>query len=288
MDLEPVIGGVKFRSPMFLGSCDLFTTREGVTSRLSNRIGAVVLKSTTREPCLGYRQPHVANFGRSGLLVASGMANPGITVMRDIVRDLHGIPLIGSVVQPELAREYAEAGALAVELNLSCPHMPGGSVPAHDPSAVSSAVALARSVCDIPIIAKLTGWNCDIRQTARAAENAGADAVTVSNLFPGTGYYTGLVPQNASYRVGDPLLGNVTGGYTSPGFLAGVLHLMALVREACRLPIIATGGCCDSVDALAQSMLAGAVAVETVTPLYKGGDLDAVYDGFLEWRKGLC
>ena len=278
------VGSLELRTPIILGSCDLFVSEETVNKRYQPYVGAIVLKTTTREPREGYAEPKIARFG-DGILVASGMANPGINRMCQIANNLRELPLIGSVAEPILAKEYAEAGVMAVELNISCPHTPGGRILAHNPETVYSAVREAKEVCNIPVFAKLTGWGCDIVETSIAAEKAGADAIVVSNLFPGTGYYTGLVAQDYAYNVGDCLVGYGHGGYTSPYFLSGVLWMIKQIRDASNIPIIATGGCCASLDSLVQSFMSGAAAVETVTPLYQGRDLNKLYEEFKQWKK---
>jgi len=275
----------ELETPIILGSCDLFVNEANIRKHYTKCVGAIVLKSATREPTSGYPQPHVALLN-GGVLVASGMANPGIAEMCRLAKSLSDdIPIIGSVADPALAREFARTGVKAVELNLSCPHNPGGVVPAHCPETVSEAVEAARLGCHLPIFAKLTGWDCDIVETSKAAIYAGADAVVVSNLFPGTGYYTGLVKQTSEYRIGDCLVGHGHGGYTSRNFLAGVLFMIRRIKEKLNIPIIATGGCCADADALAQTYLSGVDAIETVSPLYLGQNLDMIYDEFIEWKE---
>jgi len=271
------------KTPIILGSCDLFVEESTIRNYVTDCVGAVVLKTATEQPTRGYTMPHVAKFG-DGVLVASGMANPGIKEMCKIAKNLTDIRTIGSLIDPNLATQYESAGVIAIELNLSCPHFPGGQVPAHKPELVAKAVSAAKRACRIPVFAKLTGWGCDIVRTTQAAEEAGADAVVVSNLFPGTGYYTGLVKYEHKYKVGDTLLGHGFGAYTSRNFLASVLFLIKQIRGNSQIPIIATGGCCSDADALAQTHLAGASAVETVTPLYLGKNLDSIYNEYLNWK----
>ena len=277
------IGSLELRTPIILGSCDLFNNVESIRKNYKDLVGAIVLKTTSREPREGHKKPHMAKFG-DNLLVASGNANPGIDAMCKIVRELKDIPLIGCVMEPSLAKEYAEAGAIAVELNLSCPNLEE-DIPAQHPEEVFEAVKKAKSLCDVPIIAKLTGWNCNLRQTAKAAEEAGAEAIVVSNLFPGMGFYTGLVEQEGAYKIGEPLLGRGYGAYTGKAFLSGVLLMIQRLRKEIKIPIIATGGCCNDLDSIVQTFMSGAVAIETVTPLYQGKDPSKLYREYLEWRE---
>jgi dihydroorotate dehydrogenase (NAD+) catalytic subunit len=275
------INSLELRTPIILSSCDLFVNEKNIKKFYQPYVGAIVLKTTSGEPCKGYNKPHIAKFG-DGILVASGMTNPGIIEMCKIVKKLKGIPLIGSLVNPSLSKEYADAGAVAVELNLSCPH---GIIPAPDSKGIYSAVKHAKSICNIPIFAKLTGWNCNIIETAKAAQRAGADAIVVSNIFPGTGYYTGIVKQKSDYKIGDYLLGHEFGAYTSSNFLSGVLFMIKQIKAQIDIPIIATGGCCNNLDSLIQSFMSGAIAVETITPVYQKKDLNKLYKDFLKWNE---
>ncbi len=278
------LGKIELKTPIILGSCDLFVNEENIRRFYGDHIGAIVLKTATKEPREGYKHPHIACFG-DGLLVASGMANPGIKEMCKLVKKLKGIPVIGSITEPVLAKDYEKAGVIAIELNLSCPHMPKGLVEKDQENWMVTAIKETKKYCKLPVFAKLTAWNRNLVKDAKDAQEAGADAVVVSNLFPGTGYFTGLVEQETEYKIGDCLLGHGFGAYTGGNFLSGVLLMIKQLKNELNIPIIATGGCCQSVDSLAQSFLAGAAAFETVTPLYQGKDIRKLYQDFLNWRK---
>jgi dihydroorotate dehydrogenase (NAD+) catalytic subunit len=259
-------------------------------------LGALVTKSTTIDPRQGYPEPKVAPFG-SGLLVASGNPNPGISRMASEVRKFRErhpeSVLIGSLVSdpdhPErdaeseygfLAVEYARSGVSGVELNLSCPHLDPTDrehtiVPAQDRHMVYRLVSTVRkalSVAGYPdclVIPKLTGWNCNPAEVALASQEAGADAVTVSNLFPGTGYHTGLGESlTGGGKPGDYLVAHGKGGYTGKSMHSAVLLVIENLRRHIRIPIIGTGGCATDLDSLVQTFMAGATAVAAVTPYY--------------------
>ena len=118
----------------------------------------------------------------------------------------------------------------------------------------------------------MTGWNCDLAKVALAAERSGADAVTVSNLFPGTGYHTGLSEStelpSGTRRIGESLIGHVKGGYSGKAMHSPVLLLISNLRKYLRIPVIGTGGCASDLDSLVQTFMAGATAVASVTPFY--------------------
>jgi dihydroorotate dehydrogenase (NAD+) catalytic subunit len=250
------------------------------------------MKSTTINPRQGYPEPKVSRFG-DGLLVASGNCNPGIDVMASEVRQFKARfsdpVVLGSIVSdpdhPQndlaeeycfLAVEYAQAGVDGLELNLSCPHLDPREkeqtiVPAQDETLVAQLISevkssLSRAGYDsCLVIPKLTGWNCNPAEVALSAERAGADAVTLSNLFPGTGYHTGT---GNDHKIGDYLVTHGKGGYSGKAMHSAVLLMIETLRKHIGIPVIGTGGCASDLDSLVQTFMAGAVAVESVTPFY--------------------
>lgn len=302
VDLRVTIGGVELGSPLILGSFDTIVSA-GVLGRCfelcGDSLGAVVTKSTTIGPRRGYPEPKVSRFG-AGLLVASGNTNPGIAAMAAEVRQFKnrfgGRVVFGSIVSDpdsprmdladeycHLAVEYAKAGVDGLELNLSCPHLDPAEkeltiVPAQDGELVGQLISAVKSRLSesgyghCPVIPKLTGWNCKLADVARSAERAGADAVTVSNLFPGTGYYTGIGENggNASgdREMGEHLLAHGKGGYSGKAMHSAALLMIETLRNHIEIPIIGTGGCATDLDSLVQTFMAGALAISSVTPFY--------------------
>jgi dihydroorotate dehydrogenase len=295
VDISSTIGKVKLSSPLILGSFDSIVSAD-VLSRCfdicGDALGAVVTKSTTINPRQGYPEPKVSRFG-DGLLVASGNCNPGIDVMASEVRQFKARfsdpVVLGSIVSdpdhPQrdlaeeycfLAVEYAQAGVDGLELNLSCPHLDPREkeqtiVPAQDETLVAQLISevkssLSRTGYDnCLVIPKLTGWNCNPTEVAMSAEQAGADAVTLSNLFPGTGYHTGT---GDDHKIGDYLVTHGKGGYSGKAMHSAVLLMIETLRKHIGIPVIGTGGCASDLDSLVQTFMAGAVAMESVTPFY--------------------
>lgn len=293
-----MIGQVRLNSPLVLGSFDALIEADTMNlcfERSGDALGALVTKSTTLDARAGFPEPKVARFGH-GFLVASGNTNPGIQRMSAEVRQVKarrpGAVIFGSIVSDTdypgrnleeeyaaLALEYAQAGAAGVEMNLSCPHLDPREkehtiVPAQDPHLVARLITAVKSGLkaagypDCLVIPKLTGWNCDPAAVALAAEQAGADAVTISNLFPGTGYYTGLAERSAHYRAGQTLLGNGKGAWSGKAMHSAVLLMIESLVQHIRIPVLGSGGCASDLDSLVQTFMAGATAVETVTPFY--------------------
>ena len=288
------IGKKEFKTPFLIASSDLISTKEQAEEVLKygkNMIGSIVWKTTTLEPREGYKEPIVCDF-YDGFLVASGMKNLGIhkTILeiKDFKKKFPEQSIILSIASVNFdnpVKEFSDMTKLirdipidGVELNLSCPHQVSGEkykteLLAQNPEMVGKITKVVKDTLygtDKILIAKLTGWNADIVKVCKVAENNGADAITVSNIFPGMGYYTGLTENKNgySYKVGEPLLGNFKGGYTGVAMLPATLLIVNNVVNSVNIPVIATGGCMSSNDAMIQAFLAGASAIASATFYY--------------------
>jgi len=210
------------------------------------KLGAFVTKTVTMAPRTGHPQPWAEVWGEGSLVNAVGLANPGITAA---MRDWRGLesrlgsggsnlPVIVSVDgAPEdvtaLVQLVDAAGwASGIELNLSCPNVAGGLVAA-DPAAVGHVVGLARTATDLPIFAKLSPASGDRAAIARAAQGAGADALTCGNTMP----IRAVGPD------GRPLLGaGPDGGLSGRALHHIALRLVAETAAAVDIPVIGLGG----------------------------------------------
>jgi dihydroorotate dehydrogenase (NAD+) catalytic subunit len=148
-----------------------------------------------------------------------------------------------------------EAGLAALELNLSCPNVAGGTDFATDPDVTNRIVQSVRKVCPLPIIAKLTPNVTNIVPIAQAAADAGADAVSLVNTFVGMA---------VDWRRRKPILGNVTGGLSGPAIKPLALRLVWQVARNVRIPIIGVGGI-GTIDDVMEFLVAGASAVQIGT-----------------------
>ena len=156
----------------------------------------------------------------------------------------------------EMASLLAVARGLAgLELNLSCPNVAGGVDFAVDPEVTRRVVAGVRSVCDLPLLAKLTPNVTNIVPIAQAAAEAGADAVSLANTFIGLAI---------DWRRRRPILGNVTGGLSGPAIKPLALRLVWQVARSVRVPIVGIGGIA-SIDDVMEFLVAGASAVQIGT-----------------------
>ena len=286
------IGEKHFKNPFFIASSDLISTKEQAEEVIKyGEVGLIIWKTTTLNPKKGYKQPIICDF-YDGFLVASGMKNLGIyKTIQEINEFKKKFPeqslilSIASVNFDNPKKEFIEMAMLVkdipidgIELNLSCPHQVSGEkykteLLAQNPEMVGKITKAVKDILNTSnkiLIVKLTGWNSDIVSVSKSAEDNGADAITVSNIFPGMGYYTGLIEKKNgySYKIGEPLLGNFKGGYTGISMLPATLLIVNNVVNSVNIPVIATGGCMSSNDAMIQTFLAGASAIASATFYY--------------------
>lgn len=286
------IGEKYFKNPFFIASSDLISTKEQAEEVIKyGEVGSIIWKTTTLNPKKGYKQPIICDF-YDGFLVASGMKNLGIyKTIQEINEFKKKFPeqslilSIASVNFDDPKKEFIEMAMLVkdipidgIELNLSCPHQVSGEkykteLLAQNPEMVGKITKAVKDILNTSnkiLIVKLTGWNSDIVSVSKSAEDNGADAITVSNIFPGMGYYTGIIEKKNgySYKIGEPLLGNFKGGYTGISMLPATLLIVNNVVNSVNIPVIATGGCMSSNDAMIQTFLAGASAIASATFYY--------------------
>ena len=229
------------------------------------KLGAVVTKTVTPKPRRGNRPPRIAETA-SGMLNAIGLANPGIKAfLKQELPKLaqSGVTVIVNVAGKRVG-DYARLTAMVsenglasgVELNVSCPNVKtGGLVFGSNPRVLSKIVTASRKAAPLPLIVKLTPNVTDIVQVARAAEEAGADALAVANTFLGMAI---------DWRTRRPLLGSVTGGLSGPAIRPLALRMVHQVSRAVRIPVIGVGGIMTA-DNCMEFIVAGATAVEVGT-----------------------
>jgi dihydroorotate dehydrogenase (NAD+) catalytic subunit len=255
------IAGLRLDPPLLNGSgvIDVVSSDEGwnLPPAQLAKLGAFVTKTITRSPRDGHPQPWADTLAPGTLINAAGLPNPGID--RALVDWAHipgllGIPVIASIGGsaadlPELAERLdAAPWVAAVELNLSCPNVDGGLLAA-DPRAVADVIALVRARTRLPLLAKLTPACGDAGGVARAAVDAGADALTCGNTMP---------IRAADAATGGPLLGaGHHGGMSGTQLHAINLRLVAEVAAAVDVPIVGLGGV-DGIAAARRMLDAGA------------------------------
>ncbi|MCX8171004.1 MAG: dihydroorotate dehydrogenase [Candidatus Bathyarchaeota archaeon] len=260
VNLRTQVAGLDMPNPTMLASGILGTTAEVLRGVADSGAGAVVTKSVGLKPKEGYPNPTVIQL-ECGFLNAVGLPNPGIHKFMEEIRSLRDlkVPLIVSVFgfspkeYAETARLAVEAGARAVELNLSCPHVKGaGAEIGQDPEIVKLIVKAVKDQVDKPVFAKLTPNTSNISDLARAAASAGADAITAINT---------VKAMAINVETFKPILANKLGGLSGAAIKPIALRCVYEIYEAVNVPIIGCGGIRDWRDAV-EFMLAGASAIQ--------------------------
>jgi dihydroorotate dehydrogenase (NAD+) catalytic subunit len=255
-----------------------------------NKLGAVVVKGIRREPMPGNPTPRTAEV-TSGMLNAIGLQGPGMEGFIEkywpFLQTLE-VPTIiniwGTSVEEyaEVARRFGELeGVGALELNVSCPNIKeGGAQFGTDPKLLAEVVTACRVATTLPLITKMSPNVVSIAPCAKAAEDAGSDALSIMNSYPAMGI---------DIETGKPKLANVTGGLTGPCIKPIAIKLVWDASQAVRIPIIGMGGIENAADAV-EFMMAGARAVAVGTANFYDPQASLrVIDGIREFmrRKGM-
>jgi dihydroorotate dehydrogenase (NAD+) catalytic subunit len=233
-----------------------------------NQLGAVVVKGLRLAPVRGNPTPRTVEVA-SGLINAIGLQGPGvdgfIAKYWPFLRQLT-VPTIiniwGTTVEEyaEVAQRFEALGGVgALELNVSCPNIKaGGAQFGTDARLLSQVVTACRRATSLPLITKLSPNVVSIAPYARAAEDAGSDALSVMNSYPAMAI---------DIETGRPKLANVTGGLTGPCIKPIAVKLVWEAAKAVKLPIIGMGGIQCAADAI-EFLMAGATAVAVGTATF--------------------
>jgi len=264
-DLSVRIGSLTLKNPIIAASgCFGYGVEYADVVDLSS-LGAIVSKGLFLREREGHPAPRIVETP-AGMLNAIGLQ--GIGVHRFVEEKLPELRARGATVivnvcgttldeYVEVSRILSDAeGVAALELNISCPNIKEGGIQfgcsLHGTSDVVSAV---RKVTMLPVIPKLTPNVTDVASFARAAEDAGADAVSLVNTF------LAMVIDVESRR---PKISNVVGGLSGPAIRPIAVRMVYECREAVKIPILGMGGIADARDAL-EFIIAGANAVQVGT-----------------------
>jgi dihydroorotate dehydrogenase (NAD+) catalytic subunit len=256
--------GLELANPTILASGILGYSAESLNRVAKGGAGAVVTKSVGIEPRVGYSNPTVVQ-AESGLINAVGLPNPGIDVYSQEIKfskTILRVPVIVSVFgysaeeYAAVAKKAVDAGADAVELNVSCPHVKQtGAEIGQSPKFLSEVVQMVKAAINKPLIVKLSPNVADITVLAHAAVEAGADALTAVNT---------LKAMAIDSETMLPILSNVKGGLSGPAVKPVALRCVYDIAEAFDVPIIGCGGVTNWRDAV-EFFLAGASAVQIGT-----------------------
>lgn len=266
VDLSVQIGALRLRNPILAASGTFGYGLEFAHLVNLNRLGGFVTKGLSREPIEGAPAPRLCPTP-SGMLNAVGLQNVGVRtfvaeklpLLRKfdtvVVANVFGYTVDDYV---EVIRVLESADGLAgYELNISCPNVKrGGMQFGSDPALVSEVVGAARkAAANRPLWVKLSPLVTDIGLIARAAEEAGADALTVANTYPAMAL---------DFRTGRSRLGSSTGGLSGPAIKPISLRLVWETKKTVKSPIIGLGGVETAEDVL-EYLSVGASAVQVGT-----------------------
>lgn len=262
--LDVTLGRLRLANPILVASGTFGYAREMAGVVDFARLGGIVPKTVTRQPRAGNPPPRTVETA-SGMLNAIGLDNDGIEhFIQHHLPYLRSLPtaivvnIAGKTEDefPEMAALLAsEPGIAAVELNLSCPNVAGGVDFATDPHLTARVVRRCRDACPFPLLAKLTPNVTDLVPIARAAADAGADAVSLVNTFVGMAI---------DWRRRRAVLGNRTGGLSGPAIKPLALRAVWRVAGHVRVPIVGIGGIAG-IDDVMEFLVAGASAVQLGT-----------------------
>jgi len=265
VDLSVQIGALHLENPVIAASGTFGYGIEFAELTDLNRLGAIVVKGLSLEPMEGAPAPRLTPTP-AGMLNAVGLQNVG--VRRFLSEKLPALrnyrtPIIANVFG-RTVEEYAEVarhlesaeGLAAYELNISCPNVACGGIQfGSDPRMAAQVVAAAQKVSRRPLWVKLSPNVADIATIAKAAAEAGGDALTVANTYPA---------MSVDFRARRSRIGNPTGGLSGRAIKPITLRLVYDASKAVRVPIIGLGGI-DTAEDVLEYLVVGASAIQVGT-----------------------
>ncbi len=263
IDLSVEVGDVRLKNPLIAASGCFGFGREASCFMDISELGGIAAKAVTRELRRGNPPVRVAETA-SGMLNAVGLQNPGIATYLEeelpfmeeagvfIIQNIAGDTVEDYV---ELARALQPTSVPVLEMNLSCPNVAHGLSFGADPELIREVVREVRAVWDRAIWVKLTPNITSITDAARAAKEAGADAVCLINTL------LGMAIDAKSRR---PVIRNNTGGLSGPAVKPIALRMVNEIYRNVDIPIVGMGGIVTAEDVM-EFLIAGASAVQIGT-----------------------
>lgn len=260
MNTKVKIAGVEFKNPVMTASGTFGSGMEYSEFVDLNKLGAVVTKGVANIPWEGNKTPRIAEV-YGGMLNAIGLQNPGIDVLveRDIpfLRKYDTkiiVNICGKTVEDylEVVERLGDADVDMLEINVSCPNVKEGAIAfGQNADCLYDITSRIKKKAAQPVIMKLSPNVTDITEMARAAEAAGADALSMINTLTG---------MKIDIHKREFVLANKTGGLSGPAVKPVAVRMVYQTAQAVKIPIIGMGGIASAEDAI-EFMLAGATAV---------------------------
>lgn len=265
LDITTQIGTLKLKNPIMPASG---TFSEDLAQVFDlDVIGAHVTKTITREKRSGNPAPRVCEV-RGSMLNSIGIPSKGVEAFKSNVIPFYSrydAPLVVSISAgsadefASLCEEISVPGVAAVEVNISCPNIEDdGKAFAMRPSTTEAVMRKLRDATDLPLWAKLTPNTGETTEVAKAAEEAGADALVVSNT---------LLAMAIDINTRRPKLGNLMGGLSGPAFKPIALRMAYQCAKSVDIPVIGCGGI-STIEDVIEYLIAGASAVQIGTATF--------------------
>lgn len=270
--IDVAINGIQFQNPVLTASGTFGYGQEFAEVIDLNQLGGIVVKGISAEPMPGNPPPRIYET-EFGMLNAIGLQNVGAKRFLDeklpFLRTLKArcvVNVFGYATEDYVrCIEILNAGdgIDAYELNISCPNTRcGGIAYGSDPKLTAEVVAASKRVASRPLWVKLSPNVTDITEFARAAEGAGADALTLVNTFVGMAI---------DVETRTPRVSNVTAGLSGPAIKPVALRMVYQAARAVKVPVVGIGGIASPEDAL-EFIIAGASAVQVGTANFYAPD----------------
>ncbi len=285
MNTKVEIAGVEFKNPVMTASGTFGSGMEYSEFVDLNKLGAVVTKGVANVPWPGNPTPRVAEV-YGGMLNAIGLQNPGIDVFID--RDLSFLSkydtkvivnVCGKSVEDylEVVERLGDQKVDMLEINVSCPNVKEGAIAfGQNKDALYDITKRIKEKAKQPIIMKLSPNVTSIAEMAKAAEAAGADAISLINTI--TGMKIDIYKRQFA-------LANKTGGMSGPAIKPVAVRMVYEAAHAVNIPIIGMGGIASAEDAI-EFIMAGATAIAVgAMNFHDPYTTEKVVDGIEEYRK---
>jgi len=267
LDLSVDFAGVKFKNPIVTASGTFGFGREYSEFYNLSKLGGICVKGLTLMPRLGNKPPRIAETAM-GMLNSVGLQNPGVDAFiadeLPFLRDFDTVVIAnisGNTVDEyaEMAGRLSAAGIDMLEVNVSCPNVKaGGMMFGTSESGVASVTEAVKKKSRIPVMVKLSPNVTDVAQIAKAAQSAGADAISLINT---------LLAMRIDIDTRKPVLNNNVGGLSGPAVFPVAVRMVWQVASAVSIPVLGMGGVMTGDDAV-EMMLAGANLVGVGTACF--------------------